>query len=78
MSKYEQLIRKAIETESNEDLMALGKWFQQHDNGKFWNGECYDASLPEEPTGKRSLYPVVQYDNKYDCYDTVGWRFTKQ
>lgn len=28
VSKYEQLIRKAIETESNEDLMALGKWFQ--------------------------------------------------
>lgn len=78
MTEYERLVRKAIETEAEEDMNALGEWFRENDSGMFWNGECYDASLPGEPTGTRSLYPVVRYDNEYDCYDTVGWSFSNQ
>lgn len=77
MTEYERLLTAAIETENEQLMNALGEWFQRN-GGMFWNGECYDASLPGEPTGTRSLYPIYKYDDEYDCYDIVGWSFTRE
>ena len=76
---FEELCRRAIETESAEDMAAMGAWFRRYGE-RYWNGECYNASLPEEPTGTRNLYPVyVEEEDDSGQYTgdfiLTGWTF---
>lgn len=46
---------------TQEDIDTLGAWCAEY--GDCWNGECYDASAPDEPSGIADEYldriPVV-------------------
>lgn len=56
------------------DVNALGEWFEAY-GSEFWNGECYDASLPGEPTGSRSLYPIYGDEDESGCFPILGYEF---
>lgn len=71
MSRYDftELATRAINDETPENLRALAEWCESY--GNCWNGECWDVSLPDEPTGTRSLYPV--YEEQADEIFIIGY-----
>lgn len=72
---YNELLTAATAPDATQaDIDALGGWFSRYGE-QYWNGECYDASLPGEPTGTRSLYEVVEWDVDTDQGEVVGYQF---
>lgn len=76
MTRYDflELREKALRTNSTEDLNALGMWFEQYGES-CWNGEFFDASLPEEPSGTLELFPVYGEENDDGIPTTIGYKF---
>ena len=68
---YEDLLKTALENETAENLKALANWCERY--GNCWNGESYDISDIEAPTGSRSLYPVFGEPNEFGDYEIVGY-----
>ena len=67
---FESLLYKAIAPDADQgNIDALGAWFERH-GISCWNGEYYDASAPDEPSGTRRLRPL--YD---DDEEIVGYEF---
>lgn len=74
---FEELVRAAIAFDAPQEAIdALGAWFDLYGE-RYYNGEGYDASLPGEPTGTRTLYPVFAHDEETDMWNTVRWTFEK-
>lgn len=48
------------------DIDTLGAWCNDY-GSDLWNGEKYDVSAPDEPSGTRSLYPVSRIDEYGDA-----------
>lgn len=64
---YDELKERALSPDAtNDDIKALGKWFEKYGD-KFWNGEYYEID------SKHRLYPV--YRNIMDD-DWVISRYT--
>lgn len=61
---YEDL-RKAANSGRQEDIDALGSWFERYGN-EFWNGEFYDAD------GMR-LFPVYKWNDETDQGELIGY-----
>lgn len=72
---FSDLLDAAIAFDAPQEAIdALGAWFERYGN-RYWNGECYDASLPGEPSGTRELYYLYRYDKKCDELEEVGYTF---
>lgn len=70
---FAELIEKATGLDAQQiDIDTLGAWFDQYGRD-YWNGECYDASKADEPTGTRSLYPIYDWDEELDQGTIVGY-----
>lgn len=70
---YKELREKAVATDATqEDLKALVEWLSTYDLGA-WNGEYYDISAGDEPTGSTLLYPI--YGEQED-EGIIGWEVT--
>ena len=46
------------------DIDTLAAWCGEY--GNCWNGECFDASLPSEPSGTLQLFPVYSEGDEDD------------
>lgn len=66
------LAQKAIDDPTQENLENLWYWFVNFGE-TYWNGECFDASLPFEPSGTRSLSCFWRFDESQDCYFFEGY-----
>ena len=51
-------------------LAALADWCDRY-NPRSWNGECYDISDADQPTGSRTLWPI--YSVSEDDPEIVGY-----
>ena len=68
MTKYDyaELLARAIAPDAtDDDLFALGSWMQVY-GMDYWNGECWDISDPDKPTGSRLLVPIRTDDDDED------------
>lgn len=77
MSSYDflDLANKAISTNAEQDIAALAEWCDRYGE-TLWNGECYDVSLPDEPTGTRSLRPIYGAEDEDGNFPIVGWELS--
>lgn len=50
---YEELKNKALKTNNQEDINALGEWFENY-GMEFWNGEYYEID------SNNSIYPIYK------------------
>lgn len=74
-SSYKELHAAATAPGATQaDIDALGEWFSEY-GCTFWNGECYDASAADEPTGTLSLYPIIKWDPETEQGEVVGYTF---
>lgn len=64
---YKELLDAAVNNPTDENLSALGEWFQEYGD-QYWNGECYDAD-------GRDLYPIYGEEDEDGCFPVVGWEF---
>ena len=69
---YEELLNKALENPTKENLDALALWCDVY--GNCWNGECYDISDIGDPSGSRLLFPIYGEPDENDCYPIIGYR----
>ena len=74
VDEFEQLISKAYETESQEDLKALADWFLKYNNYDF-GGEFYNIDgsrglqilTEEQPDGTtKTTYKLIDFDDLDD------------
>lgn len=63
---YKELRARAVETEAEEDLAALGEWLERYGRC-YWNGECYDID-----DGLR-LFPIYGEATEDGDYELSGW-----
>lgn len=63
---YEELRDKALSTTATqEDVNALGKWFEHYGND-YWNGEYWEID------SNNSLYPIYREVSE-DEFEIVGY-----
>lgn len=66
---YAELVAALDREESEQNLRALGEWFQRY-GGSYWDGECW--TIDEE--SDRHLYPISRLMDGYeDQFETVGY-----
>lgn len=67
---YKELEAAALADASEENLAALGEWFERF-GSMFSNGECYKVNADHD------LYPVYEdhfdEDGEFDYAEIVGW-----
>lgn len=61
---YKELKQKVLENETEENLNALGEWFEMFGND-FWNGEYFDAD-------DFHLVPIYKEVDE-DEFERIGW-----
>lgn len=67
---YEELKRKALESESEEDINSLGEWFLNYGDNQ-WNGHYYEID------NNNILYPVYN-EIEEDNYELTGFLLCKK
>ena len=70
MSFFIEIVKKALQTGAEKDIEQLAMWCEANLS---YNGEFYDVSLPDEPTGTRRLYPIYK-EVEPDEFELTGWR----
>ena len=67
---YKDLEAAALADASEENLAALGEWFERF-GSDFFNGECYTVNAD------CNLYPIYEdhfdEDGELDHADIIGW-----
>lgn len=63
---YQELEGKALATGKQEDIDALGAWFERY-GSSFWTGECYKVDDTHQ------LWPVYGSEDEDGCYPITGW-----
>lgn len=68
MSRYDypDLERKALGTGKQEDIDALGEWFERY-GADSWTGECYKIDA------EHTLWPVYGPEDEDGNYPITGW-----
>ena len=65
---YQELRDRAFSTNATqEDINALGEWFERFSEGRYWNGETHDID------GTHQLRPIQAYDEDSDCWEITGY-----
>lgn len=81
----EALLKAALRADATQDdLDRLGQWFAAY-GWRYWNGERFDASFPDEPSGTRDLWkvsvPAAGYENcpleDVEEWETIGYSFDR-
>ena len=72
---YQELLAAALENETPENLEALGNWFENYGE-RYWNGEHWEASAPNEPSETRYLYPIM-VENEDGDFEVTGYTFNE-
>lgn len=62
---YQELENNAMNRGTQEDLNALGEWFERF-GSKFWNGESYKIN------SSYNLYPIYQEIDE-DNFEIIGY-----
>lgn len=63
---YKELREKAVSNNATqEDINALGEWFEQNGYSHYWNGECFDAE-------GYYLYPIHKQISE-EQFEIVGY-----
>ena len=72
---FDELLSKAIAPNAQQsDIDTLGECFADY-GADYWDGECYDASAPDEPSGARKLRPIIEWDDEDECGDILRYEF---
>ena len=68
---FKELLSAALSPAATDaDLPALAEWCDRY--GSCWNGEAYDISDEDQPSGSRMLYPVYR-EIREDEFEISGY-----
>lgn len=69
VSDYAELVAALDKEESEQNLRALGEWFQRY-GSSYWDGECWTIDEKSD----RHLYPISRLITGYkDQFEVAGY-----